>query len=507
MWLLAPVATAAVALAIGLSLEAWGGTESDLDLQLVAPAAAPPGRPIGMRAFVVSGASLVSPGRHEAATVHVTLRDARGAVIVRSALPPAATEGSAGALALPEGRSGTFHLEAHVERDGRVAASVRSVLRVAADASPLPARPRQVPPLQTFREVLLHRSRSRVPDGWPRPHGLEGLFVRQPMGACVPEVSCELLVWIGVRPAAVHLVDEGGAEPVDAEASPHTEEIVSRRVLVRGPEAQVRVVAISDGEYLAERSVRLAVVPGMPVVRPVKVLLRTGETALARIEGERPERAYDVDVFEDGHWVLAATVTADADGTLRLPAPPGGLRPALWRWQLRDRPTATETQAVVLAHVRPPHASEHDAVDALARALLETAPDEPVARAWLDRTFRAEPELAARMLLSWDAFDVIPLPPAHSELLDRLGRRREHAGVGRRIAAGVIVGSGLVAGAMVWWRGRLADRRARALRERAGDATTDARTGRAIAPTLVLVLLVLLVVASFAVVGGWVLLR
>jgi hypothetical protein len=174
------------------------------------------------------------------------------------------------------------------------------------------------------------------------------LEVRIAGGACVPEARCDVLVHVGVPPAAVRIAP---TELVDVEAPSETAEtsgIVRLPVVIHGPEGHVVLEASRGGEVVAERELQLPVALATPAVRLDRRVVPEGEAPRLRVSvlGDRP--GVIVDAYRAGGWAATGSM-APPEG--EVDAPFGALPPGLWRLQVRTDPFSARHAAQRLVAV------------------------------------------------------------------------------------------------------------------------------------------------------------
>ena len=216
-------------------------------------------------------------------------------------------------------------------------------------------------------------------------------------GACVPELPCTLLVWLGGADGVVQVRDLGGAR-FERSIAPVVGGFAELSLIVRGHEALVDVVALGPGGApVASRRVRLPVVPGAMVAR---LTSREGRVSVEWKDLGAP-RPVLLDLFEGRRWVAALSLDPENDG-FELPAP------GVWRVQLRRDLFSDNTAAVsyaVFARSEGRTALREAAEAAVEHAQLEGL--DPLAHAVLEGRFDGDEQLALRALFAVPSFNVV----------------------------------------------------------------------------------------------------
>ncbi len=307
-WLLRVVLPVLVAvLFIGVLLYERGA--SDVDLRVYAPTHVSPGSPIPVRAFVfegIRGAELpsigsrpislssqaIEPPAHAGAPL--TVSQVAGA---EGGLPARAEEGEQVlflAATLDEGELARVQRRVQVTRTPPPSAVAQRVTTSAREYQPGPLR---------------------AEAGAPTSLQLDA---RVPAGVCVPEVPCELRVWVGGDvPAAISLEPTDGVEV--AEPAEPTTGVARLVLLVRRLEATVTLRASVDGRVLARRALQLPMAPGGLSARVDRAVVQAGESVRLEVTGVGGPAAAAVNVYRGGHWVAATSIAGDDH------APEGGL--------------------------------------------------------------------------------------------------------------------------------------------------------------------------------------
>ncbi|MCA9535446.1 MAG: hypothetical protein KC593_17255 [Myxococcales bacterium] len=470
-WVLRVVLPVLVAvLFIGVLLYERGA--HDVDLRVFAPAEVAPGDRIPLRAFVLEGVGTAELPRivsHPIAVDDAAFDDEqhRGAPLTESEV--AGAEGSFTASAavgeqrlyfvatLPDGE------QARVQRRVQVTAT--------------PAASDLVPRVTTSaREYQLGPLRTE-PDA---PPGLV-LDARVPGGVCVPEVPCELLVWMG-RPTTALLSLEPTEGVTVTEEATLTAALTRLVLVVRRLEATVTLRASVDGRVVARRALQLPVSPGGLSASVDRSIVPAGESVRVRVDGVAGPTAAVINVFRGGHWVAATSIAGDeqapADG---LTLPP--LAPGLHLVQAQATPFDVQGSGVAVVCAYP-------AGDSAEACLLALAGDTRVrARqdAFAERLRSGEdspetsldPQLAFRFMAHDHARDLYGLPFPSSGLEQVAYGVDERVSGSRVVVALAMLLMGLVAASIVLRRAREGANLADAVLREAGSAEDERDVTRA----------------------------
>ncbi|MDH5493796.1 MAG: hypothetical protein OEY14_17735, partial [Myxococcales bacterium] len=339
---------------------------------------------------------------------------------------------------------------------------------------------------------------------WPRILG----------GGCVPELPCELLVWVGAPAAAIRLEPSASLEPLGAaEPATQTDGFVRLRLIVRAPEAAIVLIASRDGAEVARRRARLSIRMGGTQARLIPDgLLGAGE-APPRIEAnELGGRPIVIDAYRDGVWEQTASLEGEA-GPL-----PIALEPGLWHLQIRADPFSAERATTRLLWVLSEAESAAEAIASLAReaetraradaeaGALDAPPRLELARRVLEGAIPAgmEAEVAA-LLLAEREESQHALPAATHGASEEAASRSELERLLRDGFALLVLLAGVLGALLLFRRGLRAAREADALLEQASRselAPSAARTSR-----LPLIGAALLLLGTFAATAAIVLSR
>jgi hypothetical protein len=423
------------------------------DLRLSAPLVARPGATIGVRAWQVDqdadGYTVIA-----APAVVIELRTATGLVLAKTDLTKSLVQGLEGGIQVPSGRDEVLTLIAHAEIDGRRVSVERPLYVREAIESRWP-KGRAV---TVFQGYELGPMRVLDPS-----HRITTLDPRVEEGACVPDLTCWLSVWVAGESVSVQIRPLAGVRVV-ASPTPPSNGLARFPLVVAGNEGRVEVEALDDdGVVVAAREVRLPVVPGGIVARASTVDGRI-EVEWDQLGGRTPVL---VDVFQGRRWMHAFSLSPQDP---HLP----GLGPGVWRLQIRADLFSDNTAGVSYAVVVDPDGpgpvrqaadavleeADHDGLDPLAVAIIEGAPPEAAA----DDLWRA--------LLAIPSFDVVAIGPATSATIGTGETRQGEQELRRWQAAAAILLIGLMVSMVLFRVGLLAEARARQLLDELGDEAT-----------------------------------
>jgi hypothetical protein len=452
------------------------------DLRLSAPVVARPGDTIGLRSWQLDEDDL---GRVSvlAPSVRIELRDDAGQVRAETTLARSRVEGREGRLEVPAALDGKYTLVALAEIDGREVEVDRALYVRESIDSKLEAG-RTINAFQAYTlEPLQRLDKERAPSV---------LDPRIEEGACTPDLPCTLVVWVGDWEGLLQARPLTGAR-IDADRVRTEGGFARFPVTVTGPEARVAIHAVdAAGSVLAERNVRLPLVPG-------------GMTASAETRGDDVELEWQslgeagpvlVDVFDEHRWVDALSLS---------PREPGirGFSPGVWRLQVRRDLFSGNTGAVAFVVIP----DEAPAASMAADFVLSMAHEEgldPLAMSVVGGEFVGDPDAAVAALLAIPSFDVVELGNGVSARID-VDESTAEVQESRRIRAAVLILLVGVFVSLVLWRLEvLAQERANRVLESlaSGDATgtPPPASGRGL---WAFVLFVFVVIAVLALSKGW----
>ncbi|MFZ1866347.1 MAG: hypothetical protein WAU39_19165 [Polyangiales bacterium] len=461
-----------------------GVPRSRPDLRFSAPIVARPGKTIGLRAWqVVEGPR----GQTEIETpeVEVVLRNDAGSTLAQTMLSKSLVQGSEGRLAIPDGLDDVLTLVARATIGGQEVA-VERVLYVQRSIESRAERGRAVNAFQIAELGPIRVSSTRGRDAVLDPRVEEG--------ACVPDLSCWLSVWVGSHEGRVRMVPLAGLPRRSSVETVH-HGFARFPLTVAGSEARVEVELMNaDGTLVAAREARLPVVPGGIVARSA---VEDGSIRLEWHQLGAPAPVL-IDVFEGDRWVNALSL-GPAHPVFALPGP------GVWRIQVRADLFSDNTAAVSYAVVPDPEGP--GALRQAADAVLHEADREgldPLAMAILDGEI---PDAAAgdalRALFAIPSFDVVSTGPGVSA---RVGDDSSERGQDRRrwLAAAVILLIGLVVSTVLLRIEILARADAQRLFDALGDeAQTPPRRGPSGRGLWAFVLFVFVLMAALALSKRW----
>ncbi len=455
------------------------------DLRFSAPVVARPGTTIGLRAWQLTeddaGYTVVA-----SPPVVVELRNAAGMPVARAELGESFVHGREGRLPIPSEQSGTLSLLATAQIDGKEVTVKRTLFVRESIESRLPSG-RTVTAFQAYQLGPIRVADSR--------RAVQLLDARVEEGACVPELRCSLSVWVGGQDIRLRLRSLAGVR-VDSRVVRPSDGFARFPILVTGSEARIVVEALDpDGVLLAEREVRLPLVPG-------------GIVARASAKGDRLQvdwqqlgepRAVLVDVFEGRRWVQALSLSPE---TPYLAAP----GPGVWRLQIRADLFSDNTAGVSTFVVADP--TGPDRAHLAATAVLGDADRrglDPLALAILAEPLpEASVDDAIAALFAVPNFDVVAVGSGMSSQLvvdQALALRQERR---RWQAAAAIFLIGLIVAAVLLRVELLASARARQLLDALGDgASPPARMPSSGRGLWAFVLLVFVLMAVLALSKRW----
>lgn len=307
-WMLRVVLPVLVAvLFIGVLVYERGA--SDVDLRVYAPTHVAPGSPIPVRAFVfegIRGAELPSIGSRPIALSSEPIEPPAHA---GAPLSESRVAGAEGGIAAPT-EEGEHVLFLAATLDEGELARVQRRVQVTRTPPPSTVAPRVTTSAREYQPGPL-----RAEAGAPTALQLDA---RVPAGVCVPEVPCEVLVWVGGDvPAAISLESTEGVEL--AEPAEPTAGVARLVLLVRRLEATVTLRATAEGRLLARRALQLPIAPGGLSARVDRAVVPAGESVRLEVTGVGGPAAAAVNVYRGGHWVAATSIAGEDD------APAGGL--------------------------------------------------------------------------------------------------------------------------------------------------------------------------------------
>ncbi len=401
--------------------------------------------------------------------------------LAKTELGKSLVQGREGHLQIPAGLDEVLSLLAHAEIDGRTISVERNLYVRESIESRLP-KGRAVNAFQAYELGPLRVVGSR--------RAAKVLDPRVEEGACVPDLRCWLVVWVGDEAVRVQVRPLAGVRVESSPARP-SHGFVRFPLVVAGNEGRVDVEALGeDGAVVAAREVRLPVVPGGIVARASTDDGRI-EVEWEQLGGPRPVL---VDVFQGRRWMHAFSLSADDP---YLPA----LGPGVWRLQVRADLFSNNTAGV--SYLLVPDPSGPGRALQAADAVLSEADREgldPLAVAIIDGAVpEAHVDDLVRALFAVPRFDVVSIGPGLSarigvdEILEREQELR------RWQAAAAILLIGLMVSMVLLRIELVAEARARQLLEDLGDDDPPARrpasSGRGLWAFVLLVFVLMAVLA------------
>jgi hypothetical protein len=287
---------------------------------------------------------------------------------------------------------------------------------------------------------------------------------------------------------------------LDARA-PDTETsgVVSLRVRVHGPEAELRLVARRGGIAVATRSVRIPVALGSDAMQLTPRVLREGQSPQAALLGSEPSGI--ADVFARGEWIGTRSVNARDPAPLPLERAQTGLV----RAQLRRDPFESHSAAVASFYVRTPSETDAQMLEGLAHAVLEIAPGDALARE-LTRTGtsnrqldRASTERTSAYLLAALDDGLYHLPAPTSGYPRALARAAAQHAQTRKLALIVIALAGASLVLVLVQRGLASSAQATSVLRASGVGRTSLARERARMMLRLIAIAVSLLLAFFAI--------
>jgi hypothetical protein len=308
-WLLRVVLPVLVAvLFIGVLLYERGA--SDVDLRVYAPTHVSPGSPIPVRAFVfegIRGAELPSIGSRPIALSSQAIEPPAQAGAPLTASQVAGAEGGLPARA-EEGEHVLF-LAATLD-EGELARVQRRV-QVTRTPPPSAVAQRVTTSAREYQPGPL-----RAEAGAPTSLQLDA---RVPAGVCVPEVPCELCVWVGGEVPAAISVEPTGRGGGGRASRAHHGAWPAWCCWCGASKPRSPCAPRSMGVCSARRALQLPMAPGGLSARVDRAVVQAGESVRLEVTGVGGPAAAAVNVYRGGHWVVATSIAGDDD------APEGGL--------------------------------------------------------------------------------------------------------------------------------------------------------------------------------------
>lgn len=453
----------AVALIVAFMLVAEN-RHVDQDLQLHAPSHARPGDRLPVRAILFDDIDRIEGPRLRSIPVDVKLARSAGPeerTLARARLRPTPLRQMEGGLLIPRDARGSYVLIARAVLPNGTQAVVHAPLRVRPDAPALRPTGRLAMPLQHYTQYAIQTTGQTPPDA---------LEVRVTSGACVPELRCDLLVYVGEPAAAVEVERSRAVTPVARrpEDSGERTGVHAISVVTHGPEAQIDVVARRGGAEVARRPVRLPIALGSVALRADTIV--DGEVVPhLRVEGASGRSGIIVDAYRDARWQQTATVPTRRAGSDGFDPPFEPLEPGVvWRIQARLDPFSSENAATRLIYVRPRGEGRErtlENVRAYARA-------HEIADGLLEAVAR-EPDLARAVafILAPGELDLLPQPGAMSGHAQAIAGLEGGRSAVRIVAVLALIIAAIFVALIVARRGLDASAEARAVMVAAGDVS------------------------------------
>jgi hypothetical protein len=493
-----PALAAATVLLVLLS----DAQDIDHDLQVIVPTQVVAGEAVPLRALLYANLRGIEGLRLAQSEVHVELRAAH-ALLAQSWLHPArAGSGDMeGSLQIPRDLSGpaTVHATARIA-DSELSADAALTLGTQSQRSRVEGRALRA--LQHFAEGPIQANGDGV---------VPALRTRVVGGACVPELPCSVLVYVGEPAASVWAEANSTLTPSAkaAHASQETAGVVSLSFVTHGPEAELWLRASRGGQPLARRSVRLPIAMASDSLQLPQSVWPAAVVPSLQLAGGAPSCIVDVfqlDSGARGAWLRTGSLPSCASPAA---LPMGALPHGVHRLQARTDPFSTDTSAVRVIYVRNPGESETDVLSALAGLARTVDAQDPCVLA-----VRAQPtafgaaafEPTAAYLAALLEIGLMPLPRAVSGYPQSLGRLRASQSRMRALALCALGLSALALTLAVGRRGLWASARASEILVSAGQDAEQGRRAR-LRRLLAVIASVLALLLVFVVVGLYILAR
>lgn len=441
-WLLRVVLPVLVAvLFIGVLVYERGA--HDVDLRVYAPTHVAPGSPVPVRAFVFEGVGAAELPHIGAREIVMDSRAIDPPSHPGAPLSVSHATGVEGGLVAPtEAGEQVIYLAAALEDDELA----RVQRRVQVTRTPPPST---VAPRVTTSAREYQPGRLQLMAGAPAALQLD---VRVPTGVCVPEVPCEVQVWVGGEvPLQVTLDPSEGVEVIERTA-PTTG--VARLVLVaRRLEATVTVCALREGLEVARRPVQLPMSPGGLSARVDRAIVVAGESVRLEVTGVAGPASAAVNVYRGGHWVVATSIAGGDE------APAGGLllpplEAGVHHIQAQASPFDPQGSGVAVVCAYPAGDSAEACLLALTGDTRVRSRNDPFAALLRAGTTLADADVSFRFLAHEHARDLFALPFPSSGIEQVAYGVDERVSWSRIVVAMAIMLMGLVAASIVLRRAR-----------------------------------------------------
>lgn len=459
------------------------------DLQLSMEATARPGEQLALRAFYLRDVEAPAGPTLVTKPVEVTLLDPHDRQIVRKLLKPARGDTSMeGWLRVPASISGRLIVDARADLHDGTPLLVRRSVEVFEQAPRLVPRHREAPPLQQLSVGSLR-------------------FIKEPLaaleleleprivgGACVPELPCHLLIWVGHEAVSVTVRHDAS---VTLGKAPEPGPLLSFQLTVHGPEAVVVLEARTPAnELVAERTVRLPVALGESALSVASLVAEGDSVRVAAVPP--PGREHGIlDVYVAGRWAITRGFSAK-EGEFSVPT--AGITAGLVRLQAHSDRFAGENAGTRVLYVAPTGQDTARTLAELARLVRNEGFADPLSERWAARP----PIVTAADLPRYVAFTLAPLEAVRLPLPRAVsGRPRELARLSRAQTglrfgvAGVLALSAVIVGLTLMRRGLTAQREAEAILREGEQETGVERNTDTSSSVVFVVCLVLVVCLAF----------
>lgn len=303
----------------------------DHELLLISPPSGRPGETLPLRVVVLSNLGRPAGPVLAVASVEVSLRDRQGELLAEATLAPSPAGGAEGSLVVPDDPPARGVLRAVARVEGR---GVASVMRSFDFTRPSPTAElggRYAHAMQHFELGEIEAVGEETPPSL--------MSVRVVGGACVPDATCEILVWVGAPPAAVRFAPSA-AVTIDSEDEEEHSGLARIALTLHGPEAHLMLEARRGGVLVAQRSMQLPVAlatPGLTIEERVG-----SELADLRVSVLGNPPGLIIDAYQLGAWRRTGSVVP-SEGPFR--APLTALGAGVWRLQVHTDRFASERSA------------------------------------------------------------------------------------------------------------------------------------------------------------------
>lgn len=303
----------------------------DHELQLFTPPHAEAGELLPVRIVLLTGLARPSGPRLASAPVGLTLRGPDGEVLAEATLAASPAGGADGAIRIPEDAPRRVALRAVARVEGRGVATATRSFELGRGERVAELGARTAHAMQHFELGDVEVVGDAVPPS--------RFAVRVVGGACVPETTCEVLVWVGDPRAAIR-VAPAASIAIEASHDEETSGLARVALTVHGPEARVMLEALRGSVVVARRSVRLPIAfatPGLTIDDRIG-----DENAVLSVTalGDRP--GVIVDAYRRGVWRRTGSVELTG-APFALPFE--ALGSGVWRLQVRTGPFSSAPSA------------------------------------------------------------------------------------------------------------------------------------------------------------------